>query len=320
VEDWKFEGPMAGRRIPEWDDEFSHSITRSRLHTSLMWMDPAAIITAINHYDSPVPDTPFTPCSNLFHPLVLPFNRQRYFYDTCAQLYHAIGGDSFSDQQLDAFDHFNFGTIPDIVIPHLKNADQMLQFRIGCISNPMLFKGCWRMQEEYYKDRQPFNGGKSVIAPIDPKDAVTATQWNIELCKGNQDAMAFNDQWYNYCHGIDDLIDTMEDGRPAMSRDEIIGLFFKAAVMYNSRFWKMYSELLFPIVLQVTNEYADSVAWEKSPKKHLRAMADVMRTCGNTMYKMVALICGGEDHMKVMGRKIQERDWIGQHDALGNPT
>ena len=192
--------------------------------------------------------------------------------------------------------------------------------RKAILDNPALGYGRWREQAEYFESRRIIFFGRPVIAPIDPKDAEAAYQWNVELCCGNKDAMQFTDCWFNYCHGIDDAVDTMEDGRPIMSRDELIGLFFKAAVMYNSRFWKTYSDMLFPIVLQVTNEYADSVAWEKSPKPHLRAMGDVMRTCGNTMFKMVALICGGENHMKVMGRKIQERDWLGQHDKDGNPT
>ena len=66
--------------------------------------------------------------------------------------------------------------------------------------------------------------------------------------------------------------------------------------------------------------YADSMEWENSSLKRRRQMADVMRTCGNEMYFMIALLKGGEEHMRNMSPRIRERDWIGQHDEHGNPT
>lgn len=319
VEDWAFDKALAGRRIPEWKDEFSNAVTRARLHPSMMWIDPVKVREKIKAYEATIPATVFTPGVNLFHPLVLPFKEERIFYDTLGFLYHAIGGQAFTDRQLDAYDHFNFGAIPDIVLPRLSNGAEMLMARNEALGDPSKFRGAWRWQQEYYEARRLAAYGKPVIAPIDPDDAIKARKWNEEMCCGNQDAMFFNDLWYSYVHSIDDLVDTMEDGRPVMSRDEMIGLFFKAAMFYNCKFWRTYSEMLFPIVLQITNEYADSVAWEKSPKPHLRTMGDVMRTCGNTMFKMVAFICGGENHMKLWGRKIQERDFLEQHTEDGYP-
>ena len=132
--------------------------------------------------------------------------------------------------------------------------------------------------------------------------------------------MAFCDCWYKYCHAIDDLVDTIEDGRPTMSKEEIISIFLNAAFLYNMPFFKQYAHLLFPVVITITNMWADTVAWEKSPIYRRRVMADVLRTAGNEMYFMVALITGGEAHMRDMSLKIRERDWIGQHDEQDRPN
>lgn len=320
VENLTSDQALLGRRIPEWDDEFSGAITRSRLHPSLMRIDPVRLMDDVAKFFRAVPDTAFTPKANLFYPMVSAFNGRRYFNDTVSLLYHAIGGQSFTDKQLELYDHFNFGTIPDIVLPLLKNGHEMAAARLEAIDNPAALKGSWRTQNEYYKARTPFSNGASTVAKPSKDIASDALNWNCEICLGNQDAMFFNDIWYKYCHGIDDLIDTMEDGRPTLNKDEIISQFFNAAVLYSSRFFRENCDMLLPIVLQITNEYADSVAWEGSPKKHLRLMADAMRTCGNKMYQIVALICGGEMHMKTIGRKIQERDWLAQHDNDGYPT
>lgn len=319
VEDWTFDTALAGYRIPEFHDEFTAAITRARLHTSLLYFDPIKLKQQVDVFNSVGPDTPFNPRINLTHPVVLPFNGRHYFYDTCALLYHAIGGTSFTDVHKDAYFHLHFGTLSDLVLPRLSNRADVEKARERVMASPMAGFGAWREQEEYYETRQYAADGVDVIAPIGAKDAEEAHKWNVALCKGNRDAMVFCDFWYQYVHGVDDLIDTMQDGRPRMSKDQMIGLFFKAALLYNCSFFVANRDLLFPIVLQITNTYADSVAWERSPKEHLRKMSDVFRTCGDEMYVMVALIVGGEEHMRQMGRAIKERDFVLQHDEHGNP-
>lgn len=193
------------------------------------------------------------------------------------------------------------------------------QARQAILENPSLGRGLWREQMQYFESRCPVLDGKDVIAPVTEEDARDAMHWKTVLCKGNQEAMAFCDAWYGYCHSIDDLIDSMQDGRPVMSKRQIIGLFFLAAIFYNLPFYRQHQALLFPIILDITNLYSVSVEWEVAPKQHLRAMADVFRTSGNRMYSMVALICGGPEHMLDISQKIHERDWLGQHDSNGQP-
>lgn len=319
VEHWVFDAPMAGYRVPEFFDEFTQATTRARLHTSLLYLDPVRVRTAAQNYLKRHPSTQFNPPVDLVNPLYLPLNGQTYFYDTCSLLFHAIGGKAFTDTQKDAYFHFHFGSFSDLVLPAITGGELMGAMREAILAEPSLGMGMWRAQEEYYAARQVRNDGVNVIAPISQKDAEEGAKWNVELCCGNQNAMRFCDHWYHYCHGIDDLIDTIRDGRPRMSKDQIISLFFRAALLYNCDFYVNNRDVLAPIVLLITNTYRDSVAWEQSPRSDLRKMGDVFRTCGNEMLIMVALICGGEAHMRKMSLAIKERDFVLQHDSLGNP-
>lgn len=148
-------GAMAGWRIPEWNDEFTGCITRARLHGSLLYINPVEVRKRITEYEKSFPNSEFVPKVNLFHPICLPFKGKGYFYDTCGLLYHAIGGTSFTDKQLDSYFHFNFGTISDIVLPRLPFAKEMEQARKFIMSNKQSGRGAWRQQMEYYAARQP---------------------------------------------------------------------------------------------------------------------------------------------------------------------
>lgn len=152
-EDQTFDKPMAGRRIPQWYDEFTGCNTRSRLHTSLLYLDPNGIRDRVDKYYSGIHQTPFNPTAHLINPICVPLYGRTYFYDTCSLLYHSIGGQPFTERQLDSFDHLNFGTISDIVLPRLKDGEQMHTIREAVIKDPHLAQGCWREQEEYYLSR-----------------------------------------------------------------------------------------------------------------------------------------------------------------------
>lgn len=152
VERWRLDSHLAGWRIPEWNDDFSGCITRARLHTSLLYIDPAKVRSAAIAYERKIANTVFTPKVNLIFPLVVPMKGKPYFYDTCSLLYHAIGGQAFTDEQKDAYFHFHFGTISDIVLPRLSDEEssKMEQARNCVISNPSFGRGVWRMAEQYY--------------------------------------------------------------------------------------------------------------------------------------------------------------------------
>jgi len=108
VEDWKFDTALAGYRMPEFNDEFTGAITRSRLHTSLMFIDPVKFQQAAADYECGFPDTPFNPLASYVDPLCLPLKGRGYFYDTMSLAYHAIGGTEFTQQPKSAYFHFHY--------------------------------------------------------------------------------------------------------------------------------------------------------------------------------------------------------------------
>ena len=320
IEKFNIYSALAGWRIPEWQDEFSGAITRARLHTSLLYINPVLVKERLAAFREVCPDTPFTPFCNTIYPLCLPFQNRMYFYDTCSLLYHAIGGQSFTAEQKDAFCHMNFGSISDLVLPRLKDGDKMVAARQAIMDKPELGRGVWRQQMEYFEARHPKFDAELPIPPITLEDAKSAKEWNIALCKGDAAAMTSSDLWYQLCHGVDDIVDTMQDGRPKMSKAQILSVFFKAMLFYNSPFYVANQKFMFPTAITSHNMFADSMAWENSSVRRHRMMADVMRTCGNEMYFMIALLKGGESHMREMSPKIRDRDFIGQHDSNDNPN
>jgi hypothetical protein len=154
VEDWAFNAPLAGWRIPEWRDDFSRCITRARLHTSLLWIDPVKVKAELEKFKGELPDGPFTPFVNPIYPLVVPFKGKRYFYDTCSLLFHAVGGTAFTDAQLGQYFHANFGCIESLVLCRLPDADKMKAVRDAVLKNPALGHGAWRSQMAYFQNRQ----------------------------------------------------------------------------------------------------------------------------------------------------------------------
>jgi hypothetical protein len=88
-----------------------------------------------------------------------------------------------------------------------------------------------------------------------------------------------------------------------------------ALALYNHPFYLKHQKVLFPVILQVTNQFADSVQFERSPLKHRRMIANVLSSCGDEVFFVVAMICGGWSHARKFSAAIRERDFARQHSA-----
>jgi len=135
----------------------------------------------------------------------------------------------------------------------------------------------------------------------------------FEVTNGNQAAADWLDKWWKYIHAIDDIID---EGR---GHEAFLEVLVDAAELYSHPFWLANWFHLRPLVVTITNAYADSVAWEKSPEAPERAMADVLRFAGAEMYLLVAAVCGGYGHMRKLSPRIRHHTWAANHDPQGNP-
>jgi hypothetical protein len=135
----------------------------------------------------------------------------------------------------------------------------------------------------------------------------------LELTNGNVAAADWLQKWARYCHAIDDLIDE------ARGPEALLEVLADAVDLYSHPFFLAHCFHLRPLVIAITNCYADSVAWEKSENAAERAMADVLRFAGIEMYCLVAGICGGYQHMRKYSPQIRRQTWKDNHDAEGNP-
>ena len=149
---------------------------------------------------------------------------------------------------------------------------------------------------------------------MDRTNAILAHAFTREVCRGNPEAMQCCDLFYKVAHALDDFIDCKEDNRPTMSNEDIIALFMTTAGLYNCSYWRKHADVLLGVVIALTNTWADSVAWERSPVEHRRNMANVLRTCGDDFFFMVAMIEGGWAHMRKMSPLIRETDYLRQND------
>lgn len=114
VEHW-FQNPLpnqlfAGRYEPDFNLVcLAQTVHVARLHPSLMWFNPRPLRAAIRAW--PIKHPFFNSVEKtLFQWTFVPTNGSILFYDTCAGLYHALGGIPFNREQNEAFSHKFAGT------------------------------------------------------------------------------------------------------------------------------------------------------------------------------------------------------------------
>lgn len=141
--------PIAGRYTPRFYCKFTKAFTMHRLHTSLMYIDPVAVKREMRAVKAWFNQTRFNPIINPFYPVQIPEKDKSLFFDTCALLYHAIGGQAFTEEQLQSYDHLNAGTwIKELnkAYPELN----MVEAHKEIYKNPILAKGIRKVQDQFY--------------------------------------------------------------------------------------------------------------------------------------------------------------------------
>lgn len=135
------------------------------------------------------------------------------------------------------------------------------------------------------------------------------------IANGDAAAHDFLCQWHDYCHEIDDIIDT-----PDWSSERLLKLFEFANRVYTHPFYALHRKVLSPVVLVATSLYADSNAWEKDDQLWKRWWADVLRHCGNEVIFTVAQICGGYFHVRSITAPLMAMCYIYHKDKHGTPS
>lgn len=125
--------------------------------------------------------------------------------------------------------------------------------------------------------------------------------------------MAWLTLWHEYVHAIDDIED--EDTTPEFR----LRTFILALELYTHPFFKANELRLKQIVLNCTNAYADTLAWEKSETPWQREFADHYRHFGAELVIAVAQICGGYDHARSVSLEQRAVNYLEHHDGAGKP-
>jgi hypothetical protein len=169
-ESWHIERLLAGRMLPEFMDEFTGCRTLERLHTSFLWIrDVGALRDRIwalrNRYFE------FDP----FPPRMFALDGEWYRGDTLSFLCGALPDEvqSFTEQELDAYDHLFCGSHLDLVLPRIQ-ADTRTFLRRAhaqAASDPSRLQGLWREQEQYFRLRSPVPTEREPTRPTDASPA-----------------------------------------------------------------------------------------------------------------------------------------------------
>lgn len=140
---------LSGRLVPRFYDRFTRCVTEPRLHTSLLYMDPATIRRLRREWHNSSVNSQFNPRVNLVNPLVIPRNT---FYDTCAFLYHAISGTPFNQIQLASYDHLHAATWVDQLEPYYPGLRACHQ---AVYENTAKARGLHVLQDQFYASAKP---------------------------------------------------------------------------------------------------------------------------------------------------------------------
>jgi len=147
VQDWKWDGLFAGRYEPGFFEPWTKTFHMSRLHPSLMWLNPVPLRTAIRSW--PGKNAFFdTVESGLFRWHWVPeFGQPLKFYDTCAGLHHAFKGVAFTDEQDQSFAHLMCGSYGHLIKSH-KN------ITMECYHNQELARPLLSHQKSWYLEHE----------------------------------------------------------------------------------------------------------------------------------------------------------------------
>ena len=122
------------------------------------------------------------------------------------------------------------------------------------------------------------------------------------------EAGAFVWAYCDYIHAIDDIID-----EKITDPERLLRVFAQGAALFSSRFYREYGDQLYLIEALINNDYADSVAWEKSDVKWKRENADVLRHSGSLMLYAIIFLLKGRDALRSISAKVREHNYIKHH-------
>jgi hypothetical protein len=147
---------LAGVRVPSFCEPWTGTRYRERLHPCLMRIDPHAFRVAHKRFLDRFPPEPFQP---YMEPICQQWQPERvngrvihHFYDTLAMAWHAFGGQEFTQEQIESFDHLNCATYADLIAPSLDF--DILGAHKAIYQDHHLARGSWARQFAWFAAHQ----------------------------------------------------------------------------------------------------------------------------------------------------------------------
>lgn len=137
-----------------------------------------------------------------------------------------------------------------------------------------------------------------------------------ELFRSKPHALAFMREFLEFCHKIDDYV----DGDVAKTDENFLAILANSCRLYSCNYFAANSHLLYPLIINITNSYADSLIYENSKEKWKRQFGDVLRSSGNEMILGIINLEYGYEKAREFSLLIREDSYYQHHDIKGNPV
>lgn len=151
----EFDTLLAGRYVPPMWNEFSQCVSHDRLHTSMLVFSDCKELKRLlkemypQSHNTINRTNEFAPL-NPFIPRVQYVNKTPLFWDTCSCLFNMIGGSTFTEEQLDCYDHINSSSFGEIMYKAMEYGSELYSLHKAVAKDPSLLKGRWKNDEAYY--------------------------------------------------------------------------------------------------------------------------------------------------------------------------
>lgn len=129
----------------------------------------------------------------------------------------------------------------------------------------------------------------------------------LEVAKGNADAAGFLAAFQGKAHLMDDVVD--RDVPERMDREHVLVELDWLLALTQNPFVQSHRGQLVPVIVLGMNAWLDANQWEVSVDKRKRTAADVLKGFYHEVMYLVALLCGGFDHMRAMSAKYRSYDF-----------
>jgi hypothetical protein len=127
----------------------------------------------------------------------------------------------------------------------------------------------------------------------------------LEVACGDQNAANFLAAFQDKAHLLDDVVDHDDRSEADHAKIELNWVLTLA----QNPFVRQYADRIVPVLALGLNAWLDSNQMRRSTKKQDRMASDVVKGYYHEVIYLVALICGGYDHMRAMSWKFRSYDF-----------